>query len=79
MRRTVINASVDTSLLDAVRQGHRDRTDAELLEAGLSALLPTLPVELLEQRYAAAYSAHPIDEPDAWGDLESFRRAAAST
>ena len=29
--------------------------------------------------YANAYREHPIDEPDEWGDLESFRRAAAST
>jgi hypothetical protein len=26
----------------------------------------------------AAYDAHPLEEPDAWGDLASFRRAAAS-
>ena len=25
----------------------------------------------------AAYDEHPLDEPDAWGDLASFRRAAA--
>ena len=27
--------------------------------------------------YLKAYTAHPIDEPDAWGDLESFRGAIA--
>ena len=27
----------------------------------------------------AAYDAHPLDEPDAWGDLASFRRAAAAS
>jgi hypothetical protein len=26
----------------------------------------------------AAYDAHPLAEPDEWGDLESFRRAAAA-
>lgn len=25
----------------------------------------------------AAYDEHPLAEPDAWGDLESFRAAAA--
>ena len=25
----------------------------------------------------AAYDEHPLDEPDEWGDLASFRRAAA--
>ncbi len=27
----------------------------------------------------AAYDQHPLDEPDAWGDLASFRRAAAAS
>jgi hypothetical protein len=28
---------------------------------------------------AVAYEAHPIDEPDEWGDLGAFRDAAAAT
>jgi len=27
----------------------------------------------------AAYDEHPIDEPDDWGDLRSFREAAAAS
>jgi hypothetical protein len=27
----------------------------------------------------AAYDEHPIDEPDEWGDLASFRDASAAT
>jgi hypothetical protein len=27
----------------------------------------------------AAYDDHPIDEPDEWGDLASFRTAAGAT
>jgi antitoxin MazE5 len=27
----------------------------------------------------AAYDAHPLDEPDAWGDLASFRAAAGAS
>ena len=27
----------------------------------------------------AAYDEHPLEEPDEWGDLASFRRAAASS
>jgi len=27
----------------------------------------------------AAYDVHPLDEPDAWGDLAAFRRAAAAS
>ena len=28
---------------------------------------------------ARAYDAHPLDEPDEWGDLDSFRRAVAAS
>jgi hypothetical protein len=27
----------------------------------------------------AAYDEHPLDEPDAWGDLASFREAASAS
>jgi hypothetical protein len=27
----------------------------------------------------AAYEDHPLDEPDEWGDLASFRRAAGAS
>jgi hypothetical protein len=27
----------------------------------------------------AVYDEHPLDEADEWGDLESFRRAAAAS
>jgi hypothetical protein len=27
----------------------------------------------------AAYDEHPLEEPDEWGDLASFRRAAAAS
>jgi hypothetical protein len=27
----------------------------------------------------AAYDRHPLNEPDEWGDLASFRAAAATT
>jgi hypothetical protein len=27
----------------------------------------------------AAYDMHPLNEPDEWGDLASFRAAAAAT
>jgi hypothetical protein len=33
---------------------------------------------LLDAEYSA-YDAHPLDEPDAWGDLASFREAAAAS
>lgn len=33
----------------------------------------------VDRRYAEAYDRHPIDEPDDWGDLTSFRVAASVT
>lgn len=31
----------------------------------------------IDEAYRKGYGEHPLDEPDAWGDLASFRRAAA--
>jgi hypothetical protein len=31
----------------------------------------------IDHDYARAYATHPLDEPDEWGDLASFREAAA--
>jgi hypothetical protein len=33
----------------------------------------------VDAAYADAYGAHPLDEPDEWGDLASFRTAAGAT
>jgi hypothetical protein len=30
-------------------------------------------------RVRGVYDDHPLDEPDEWGDLASFRRAAAAS
>ncbi|HRV69012.1 MAG TPA: hypothetical protein P5108_06130 [Marmoricola sp.] len=49
-------------------------------------LSTTVNADLLERKRAAevdasysAYDEHPLDEPDAWGDLASFRQAAATS
>jgi len=51
-------------------------TDAALLDAALQALLARHRASEVDAAYAA-YDAHPLDEPDEWGDLASFRDAAA--
>jgi hypothetical protein len=38
-----------------------------------------LGVAEFDQADIAGYEEHPIDEPDAWGDLGSFRSTAART
>ena len=53
--------------------------DAELIDEALAALLARHRAAEIDAAYAAAYAAHPIDEPDEWGDLASFRRAASAS
>lgn len=79
MARTRISTTVDADLLADARRVHAESTDAELIDAALSALLARLRSAEIDRTYATAYSAHPLDEPDEWGDLESFRSAAAAT
>jgi len=50
-------------------------SDAELIDEALAALLARYRAAEIDAVYASAYAAHPIDEPDEWGDLESFRDA----
>ena len=54
-------------------------SDAELIDEALSALLARYRGAEIDDAYAQAYSAHPLDEPDEWGDLASFRSAASAT
>jgi hypothetical protein len=53
-------------------------TDAALVDEALAALLARHRSAEVDASYAA-YDEHPIDEPDEWGDLASFRRAAAAS
>ncbi len=53
-------------------------TDAALIDAALEALLVRYRAAELDASYAA-YDDHPLDEPDEWGDLASFRQAAAAS
>ena len=56
----------------------RSVTDAALLDEALSALLARYRAGEIDAAYGA-YDAHPLDEPDDWGDLASFREAAAAS
>jgi len=79
MARTRISTTVDEQLLAKARQTHAGTTDAELMDDALSAFLARHRAVQIDDEYAAAYAKHPIDEPDEWGDLESWRKAAAAT
>jgi hypothetical protein len=79
MTRTRISTTVDGALLAEARTIGAWRTDAELMDEALAALLHRFRRAEVDRLYDEAYSAHPIDEEDEWGDLASFREAAAAT
>lgn len=78
MARTRVSTTVDESMLTEARRLRSGATDAALFDEALRALLASHRAAELDASYAA-YEAHPIDERDEWGDLASFRSAAAAT
>ena len=76
MTRARISNTVDKDLLDNARRARATANDAELIDQALAALLARDRAAEIDAAYAAAYAEHPLDEPDEWGDLESFRQAA---
>ncbi len=78
MARTRLSTTVDADLLDGARRVHSGVTDAALIDAALVALLARHRATEVDARYAA-YDEHPLDEPDDWGDLASFRQAASAS
>jgi hypothetical protein len=77
MARVRVSTTVDETLLTQARDIRRTN-DAALLDEALGALLARHCAAEIDASYAA-YDDHPIDEPDEWGDLASFRAAAAAT
>ncbi len=78
MSRVRVSTTVDEATLEAARRIHGASTDAALLDEALQALLARHRAAEVDAAYAA-YDDHPISEPDEWGDLASFRAAAAAT
>jgi len=79
MTRARISTTVDRQLLDDARRVHAGTTDAELVDEALTALLRSYRSAEIDAAYAAAYQDHPLEDHDEWGDLASFRSAAAAT
>jgi Bacterial antitoxin of type II TA system, VapB len=75
MSRTRLSTTVDEDLLRAARRVRTGRTDAAMIDEALQALLERHRSAEIDASYAA-YDEHPLDEPDEWGDLASFREAA---
>lgn len=69
---------MDGDLLAMARRLRSWTNDAALLDAALGALIAAHRAAEIDDAYRA-YDAHPLDEADDWGDLESFRAAAGSS
>lgn len=78
MSRTRLSTTVDADLLEGARRARSGSTDAALIDEALAALLARDRAAEVDASYVA-YDEHPLDESDAWGDLASFRRAAAAS
>ncbi len=78
MARTRLSTTVDADLLDGARRVRSGVTDATLIDEALQALLVRRRAAEVDASYAA-YDEHPLDERDEWGDLASFRQAAAAS
>lgn len=64
--------------MEAARRIRAGSTDAALLDEALAALLACHRSAEIDASYAA-YDIQPLDDPDEWGDLASFRSAAAAS
>ncbi len=77
MTRARISTTVDEQLLAEART-LSGSPDAVLMDEALRAFLARNRAANIDATYAA-YDERPIEEPDDWGDLASFRDAAAAT
>jgi hypothetical protein len=73
-----VSTTVDEGVLAEARVANPGRNDAALFDAALVALLARTSPLAIDAAYSA-YDEHPFDEPDEWGDLSSFRAAAAAS
>ncbi len=73
-----MSTTVDKDLLANARRLCSKRTDAALLDEALQALVARHRSAEIDDAYAV-YDQHPLHEPDEWGDLASFREAAAAS
>lgn len=78
MTRERVSTTVDGNLLSEARALRGGVKDAVLFDEALAALLARHRAAQTDASYIA-YDEHPIDVPDEWGDLASFRAVAASS
>lgn len=78
MARERVSTTVDGDLLAEARARQVGLSDSALFDAALAALVRASRAAEIDATYAA-YDEHPLDEADEWGDLASFRDAAAAS
>lgn len=78
MARVRVSTTVDEKLLSTARGARAGLSDAALLDEALGALLAAHRAVEVDASYDA-YGEMPLAAHDEWGDLESFREAAAAS
>lgn len=78
MARIRVSTTVDDSLLATARRLRAGVNDAALLDEALASLIARERAGEIDAAYSA-YDQMPIDEPDEWGDLASWRHAVAAS
>jgi len=78
MPRVRVSTTVNGELLQDARDLRDGLNDSALLDEALAALLARHHAAETDALYSA-YDEHPLDEPDEWGDLASFRDAAGAS
>jgi len=76
MARVRVSTTVDEELLEAARRTRAGAPDSVVVDAALAALLRAERGAAVDKAYEA-YDTAPPDVPDEWGDLASWREAAA--
>ncbi len=71
-----MSTTVSGELLAEARRLRSGLNDAALFDAALSALVQSRRRAEIDAAYAI-YDDQPLDQPDEWGDLASYRDAAA--
>jgi hypothetical protein len=78
MSRVRVSTTVDEELLGHARRLRSQLTDSALLDEALGALVARHRATEIDTAYGV-YERHPLDEPDEWGDLASFRDSAGAS
>jgi len=78
MTRVRLSTTVDEQLLEDARRALEGKPDSIVIDDALAALLARHRSAKVDAAYAA-YDEHPLTEQDEWGDLATFRQAAAAS